>query len=138
MLNRYIEAEVLPTCERYGLGQVVFSPLAQGVLTGKYKPGEQLPQGSRGADEKSNMFMSTLLTDETLVKVQNLTAVAKKYGCNTGQFALAWCLRQPGVSSVIVGATKMAQIEENASASELKLPDQAWEEADAALAVQTP
>ncbi len=131
MVNRYIEAEVLPTCERHGLGQVVFSPLAQGVLTGKYKPGAPLPTGSRGADEKSNMFMQNLLTDETLGKVQRLEAVAQKNGCTVGQFALAWCLRQPGVSSVIVGATKLAQIEENAAASGLDIPQTAWDEADA-------
>jgi voltage-dependent potassium channel beta subunit len=134
MLNRYIEQEVLPTCERHGLGQVVFSPLAQGVLTGKYQPGKPLPDGSRGADDKSNMFMANLLTDETLAKVAKLAPIAKKHGCSVGQFALAWCLRQQGVSSVIVGATKVSQIEENAAASGLAVPEQAWDEAEAALA----
>lgn len=134
MLNRYIEPEVLPTSERHGLGQVVFSPLAQGVLTGKYLPGEPLPEGSRGADEKSNMFMASLLNNETLAKVAALVPIARKHGCTIGQFALAWCLRQPGVSSVIVGATKVAQIEENAAASGLAIPQEAWDEAEAALA----
>jgi voltage-dependent potassium channel beta subunit len=134
MLNRYIEEAVLPTSQANGLGQVVFSPLAQGVLTGKYVPGEAPPEGSRAADESSNMFMGKLLTDETLAKVQSLGKVAAKYGCTTSQFALAWCLRQPGVSSVIVGATKVTQIEENAAASELAIPAEAWDEADAALA----
>src|SRR5690349_5276471 len=86
MLNRYIEPEVLPTSERYGLGQVVFSPLAQGVLTGKYKVGEPLPKGSRGADDKSNMFMGSVLNDETLAKVAKVAEIAEKHGCTVGQF----------------------------------------------------
>jgi voltage-dependent potassium channel beta subunit len=133
MLNRTIEASVLPTSQKCGLGQVVFSPLAQGVLTGKYRPGRQFPEGSRGADERSNMFMTEVLTDEVLAKVAKLSDVAEKYGCTVGQFALAWCLRQPGVSSVIVGATSLRQIEENATAPDLALPSQAWQEADQAL-----
>jgi aryl-alcohol dehydrogenase-like predicted oxidoreductase len=134
MLNRYIEKDVLPTSETYGLGQVVFSPLAQGVLTGKYKPGQPMPEGSRGADENSNMFMGNVLTDETLQKVQNLGKIADKFGCTIGQLALAWCLRQKGVSSVIVGATKVSQIEENAVASGLLIPPEAWDQADVILA----
>jgi voltage-dependent potassium channel beta subunit len=134
MLNRYIEPEVLPTCERHGLGQIVFSPLAQGVLTGKYEPGKPLPEGSRAADDKSNMFMTNLLTDETLAKVAKLGPIAQKHGCTVGQFALAWCLRQPGISSVIVGASKVSQIEENAAASGLSIPQEAWDEAEAVLA----
>ena len=137
MLNRYIEKDVLPTSVSLGLGQIVFSPLAQGVLTGKYKPGQPFPKGSRGADEKSNMFMGNVLTDETLQRVQGLAALVEKHGCTTGQFALAWCLRQPGVSSVIVGATRVAQIEENAAASGLEVPQQAWLEADAILGPQS-
>lgn len=133
MLNRYIEQEVLPTSVRYGLGQVVFSPLAQGVLTGKYVPGAPMPKDSRGADDKSNMFMQSLLTDETLAKVQALGDIASRNGCTVGQLALAWCLRQPGVSSVIVGATKIAQIEENVAASGLEIPQTAWDEADVLL-----
>jgi voltage-dependent potassium channel beta subunit len=134
MLNRYIEKDVLPTSEAYGLGQVVFSPLAQGVLTGKYKPGQPMPEGSRGADENSNMFMANVLTEDTLTKVQQLGRIADKYGCSIGQLALAWCLRQPGVTSVIVGASKTRQIEENAVASGLLVPADAWAEADAILA----
>lgn len=137
MLQRYIEKEVLPACGHYGLGQVVFSPLAQGVLTGKYQPGQAAPEGSRGADEKSNMFMGSLLTDETLTQVQNLKAVAERHGCSLPQFALAWCLRQPGVSSVIVGATRPEHIEQNVGASGLELPPEAWKKADAALGVES-
>jgi aryl-alcohol dehydrogenase-like predicted oxidoreductase len=112
---------------------VVFSPLAQGVLTGKYRPGEPMPKGSRGADDKSNMFMQGVLTDETLASVQALVPLAEESGCTLGQFALAWCLRQSGVSSVIVGATKVTQIEENAAASGLQISQQVWEKADLAL-----
>ena len=134
MLNRYIEKDVLPTCETYGLGQVVFSPLAQGVLTGKYEPGRKPPEGSRGADDKSNMFMTNLLTDEILTKVQRIADLARKQGCTVGQFALAWCLRQPGVSSLIVGASKVEQIEENAAASGLQIPPEAWDQAESIFA----
>src|SRR5258705_5721422 len=80
MLERYIEREVLPLCEREGIGQVVFSPLAQGILTGKYKPGQQPQQGTRAADENSNMFIKDLLTDKTLSAVQKLQEVAQQAG----------------------------------------------------------
>jgi aryl-alcohol dehydrogenase-like predicted oxidoreductase len=93
-----------------------------------------MPEGSRGADENSNMFMGNVLTDETLQKVQNLGKIAEKFGCTIGQLALAWCLRQPGVSSVIVGASKVSQIEENAVASGLMIPPEAWDQADVILA----
>ncbi|MCH8978872.1 MAG: aldo/keto reductase family protein [Armatimonadetes bacterium] len=136
MLQRYIEPEVLPTCVRYGMGQVVFSPLAQGVLTGKYKPGEPSPSGTRGADETSNQFMQGSMGDDTLSRVQALAELANGLGCTVGQFALAWCLRQPGVSAVIVGATKTEQIEQNAAASELDVPESAWADADRVLGVE--
>ena len=136
MLNRYIEPEILPTCVRYGIGQVVFSPLAQGVLTGKYKPGEAAPKGTRGADDKSNQFMQGWMGDATLSRVQALAELASGFGCTLGQFALAWCLRRPGVSSVIVGATKVEQIEQNVAASELDVPDAAWADADRILGIE--
>ena len=133
MLTRRIEPEVLPACERMGMGQVVFSPLAQGVLTGKYLPDQAPPAKSRGADSDSNMFMDLLLTSEVLTKVQKLAAFTKERGIEVGQFALAWCLRQKGVSSVIVGATKVEHIEKNAAACELKIDDDAWRKADEIL-----
>ena len=136
MLNRYIEPELLPACVRYGMGQVVFSPLAQGVLTGKYRPGEAAPKGSRGADDKSNQFMQGWMGDETLSRVQALAELASGLGCTVGQLALAWCLRQPGVSSVIVGATKVDQIEQNAAASDLDVPEAAWADADRILNIE--
>lgn len=137
LLQRYIEPEILPACERYGMGQVVWSPMAQGVLTGKYKPGEAAPEGSRGADENAGRFMQGWLNDDTLTKVQKLAELAEKYSCHVSQFALAWCLRKKGVSAVIVGATKTEQIEQNVAASDLELPEEAWAEADVILGIES-
>jgi len=135
MLKRYIEESVLPTCDEMGLGQVVFSPLAQGALTGKYKPGQAPPAGTRGADEKSNMFMGGVLTDEVLTRIGKLEAFAKDKGApSLAAFALAWCLRNAGVSSVIIGATRPEQVEENAKASGLTYDNEVWTEAEAILA----
>lgn len=130
MLNRSIESDVVPMSEKLGLGQVVFSPLAQGVLTGKYLPGQPLPAGSRGADETSNMFMGDSLQEANLTKVQALKPIAERYGLTVGQFALAWCLRLPNVSSVIVGASHVRQIEENVVAADAQVPQEAWDEAE--------
>lgn len=133
MLNKGIERSVIPACTELGIGQVVFSPLAQGVLTGKYEPGKPLPAGSRGADDKSNMFMGNLLADEVLARVQKLKAFAEGHGTTLGKFALAWCLRQSNLSSVIVGASRVDQIRENAEASGLKFDPTVWEEAERIL-----
>jgi voltage-dependent potassium channel beta subunit len=133
MLGRGVEESVIPTCEQFGLGLVVFSPLAQGVLTGKYKPGEKAPEGSRGADEKSNMWMRELKDDEILGRVQKLKGFAEEHGCTLPQLALAWILRRNVVSSVIVGATKPEQIEDNAAASGLSFPDEVWDQAERIL-----
>ena len=134
MLSRGIEDAVLPVSEANGIGQVVFSPLAQGILTGKYLPGQPSPAGSRGADDTSNQFMKNDLDDGTLTKVQRLKAFAESKGQDLGTFALAWCLRGPGVSSVIVGASSVAQLEQNAKASGVTMPDETWKEAEAILA----
>jgi len=133
MLGRDIEARILPTCERHGLGSVVFSPLAQGILTGKYEPGQPPPSGSRGADDQSNQFMVGMLTDENLTRVQQLKAFANEQGYTLAQFALAWCLRLPSISSVIIGATSPEQVEINVSGSGLDLPADVWERAEAIL-----
>ena len=118
MLGRGVEKEVIPLCEREGLGQVVFSPLAQGVLTGKYKPGQSLPEGSRASDPKQNAFLNGgKLDQDVLVRVQTLSAIAESAGLSMPQLALAWCLRQRNVSSVIIGASRPAQVEDNAAAS---------------------
>lgn len=133
MVNRHIEESILPTCGHFGLGVVVFSPLAQGVLTGKYKPGQPAPEGSRGADGTSNMFMGELKDEQLLARVQSLKGLAETQGCTLAQLALAWVLRRKEVSSVIVGATKPEQIEDNAAASGLEVPDEVWEHADRIL-----
>ncbi len=134
MLGRNVEKEVIPLCEREGLGQVVFSPLAQGVLTGKYKPGQPLPQESRGADPSQNMFMGDNLTDVVLTKVEKLGPIAQSAGLSMSQLALAWCLRQKNVSSVIIGASRPEQVEDNAAASGKTLSPDVLAAIDEALA----
>jgi aryl-alcohol dehydrogenase-like predicted oxidoreductase len=117
MLNRQIEASVLPVSKQLGLGQLIFSPLAQGVLTGKYKPGAAPPSDSRAANERVNGFIGRHLTDANLRCVERLSPIARELKLSMSQLALAWILRLPEVSSVITGATKMAQVEENVGAS---------------------
>jgi len=135
MMGRGIEKEVIPLCEREGLGQVVFSPLAQGVLTGKYKPGQEPPAGSRAADPGQNMFMGGgKLDQEQLEKVQKLVPIAEGLSLSMAQLALAWCLRQKNVSSVIIGASKPAQVEDNAGASGVTLSTETLAAIDEALA----
>jgi voltage-dependent potassium channel beta subunit len=121
ILRRDIEHEVLPTSSELGLGQLAFSPLAQGALTGKYAGGER-PPGSRAADPERNRWMNDVLTDAALARVQRLAPVADGLGISLAQLALAWCLRRPEVASVIVGATQPEQLEENCKASALRLP----------------
>jgi aryl-alcohol dehydrogenase-like predicted oxidoreductase len=122
MLWRVIEAEVIPTSEELGMGQVVFSPIAQGVLTGKYQPGQAPPEGSRATDEKSGaFFIKRLLTDEVLSAVQRLRPLADQAGLTMAQLAIAWVLQNPNVSSAIVGATRPDQLEDNAKAAGVRL-----------------
>lgn len=123
MLNRGIEEHVVPTSHNLGLGQVVFSPLAQGVLTGKYKPGQPPPPGTRAADPRSNAFMMNrhVMSDVILEQVESLSLIANELGITMAQLALAWCLRLPDISSVIIGATKVSQIDDNIKASGIKL-----------------
>jgi aryl-alcohol dehydrogenase-like predicted oxidoreductase len=122
MLWRVIEAEVVPTCEELGIGQVVFSPIAQGVLSGKYQPGQPPPPGSRATDEKSGaMFISRFLADEVLSTVQRLRPIADQAGLTMAQLAVAWVLQNPNVSSAIVGATRPEQLRDNAKAAGVKL-----------------
>lgn len=135
MFHREIEEDVIPTCERLGLGQVVFSPLAQGVLTGKYKPGAAPPAGSRAADSNSNQWMGGDMTEERLSQVETIGAVAAECGLTTGQFALAWCLRLSNVSSVIVGATKVSHIEDNVGASGAMVPPEIWQKVETVLEI---
>jgi aryl-alcohol dehydrogenase-like predicted oxidoreductase len=124
MLYRNIEEEIIPLGEKEGVGQVVFSPLAQGVLTGKYKPGQALPEGSRATDPKQNMWIGNWLKDETLNRVVQLEGIAAELGMPLSRLALAWVLRKQNVASALVGATRVSQIEENAAASGVTLePD---------------
>ena len=122
MIKRDIEAEIMPLCHREGIGIINFSPLAQGILTGKYKPGEALPEGSRASDPNQNTFMNKgQLDQDLLVRVQKLVPLAEREGLTMSQLALAWCLRNEALSSVIIGATKASQVEENVKASGRKL-----------------
>ena len=130
MLTRYIEQEIVPLCEREGIGQVVFSPLAQGILTGKYKPGQQPEQGTRAANEQQNMFMKDLMSDKTLTAVQNLQGLAQQQGYSMANLALAWILRQQNVSSAIIGATKVSQVEENIKAADITLSEDVLKQID--------
>ena len=122
MLWRVIEAEVIPTCEELGISQIVWSPMAQGVLTGKYLPGQPVPENSRAANEKVNSFIQKLLTDEVLTKVQELKPIAEELGVTMAQFALAWVLQNKNVSSAIVGATTPDQIKSNLGAVVVEIP----------------
>lgn len=123
MLERYIEKEVLPVSEKHGIGQVVWSPLAQGILTGKYKKGTAAPEGSRASQEKYGTLFG-LLTDENLDKVELLKEVAANNEITLSQLALAWILRQSNVASALVGASRTEQLEENVKASGIKLSDE--------------
>jgi aryl-alcohol dehydrogenase-like predicted oxidoreductase len=122
MLWRVIEAEVVPTCEELGIGQIVWSPIAQGVLTGKYLPGQPPPAGSRATDEKSGaVFIQRFMTDEVLSTVQRLKPLADQAGLSLAQLAIAWVLQNPNVSSAIIGATRPEQVLENVKASGKRL-----------------
>jgi aryl-alcohol dehydrogenase-like predicted oxidoreductase len=133
MIQRRIEGGVIPLSEREGVGQVVFSPLAQGVLTGKYRPGDAPVEGTRAADPESNRFMQQLMNEEVLSAVDRLRSVASEAGLGMPQLALAWVLRQENVSSAIIGASRPEQVEDNAAASGVKLPADVVSEIDGIL-----
>jgi aryl-alcohol dehydrogenase-like predicted oxidoreductase len=117
MVWRQPEKEVIPVCAENGISQIVWSPLGQGVLTGKYLPGAAPPQGSRATSEEMGGWMERLLRDDLLEAVQRLKPIAAEAGLSLAQFALAWVLREPNVASAIVGASRPEQLEENAAAS---------------------
>ncbi|MDE3024184.1 MAG: aldo/keto reductase family protein [Acidobacteriota bacterium] len=122
MIWRGPEQDVIPYCRDHGISQIVWSPLAQGVLTGKYKPGEPPPGDSRAAQESMNYFFGDRLRgDRLLEQVQELGEVAQDLGISTAQLALAWVLREPNVASAIVGASRPRQVEDNAAASGVEL-----------------
>ena len=135
MLWRVIEAEVVPLCEREGIGQVVWSPIAQGVLTGKYRPGQQPPEGSRATDANGgDKMISRWLRDEVLEKVQQLGPLAEQAGLSPAQLAIAWVLANPNVSSAIIGASRPEQVRDNVAASGQKLDDDLLAKIDEVLA----
>jgi len=122
MLWRVIEKEVVPLSQQEGIGQIVWSPIAQGVLTGKYLPGKKPPAGSRATDKKSGAeFISQWMTDSVLTAVQDLKPIAEGLGLSMSQLALAWALQNQNVSAVIMGATKPLQVKENVKAAGVKL-----------------
>jgi 1-deoxyxylulose-5-phosphate synthase len=133
MLWRGPEAEVIPLCEREQISQIVWSPLAQGVLTGKYLPGEPPPQDSRAASDSMSAFIDRLVAPPVLEAVQRLVPVAEQAGLTMVQLALAWVLRQQNVASAIVGASRPEQVHANASASGIVLDEDTLAAIDAAL-----
>jgi aryl-alcohol dehydrogenase-like predicted oxidoreductase len=134
MLWRVIEGEVVPTCEELGIGQVVWSPIAQGVLTGKYKPGQPHPEGSRATDDKGGANMvKRWLSDDTLTAVGRLEPLAAEAGLSMAQLAVAWVLQNPNVSSAIVGATRPEQVSDNVKAAGVQLDADLLKKIDEAL-----
>jgi len=125
LLYRYPEEEVFPTTQSEGIGNVIFSPLAHGMVTGKYRPGEPAPEGSRAADPDQNGVMMDLYWEEEMKeKGQKMVEIAGEMGVTAAQLAIAWCLRRPEVTSAILGARRVEQVEENLKAVEIEIPDE--------------
>lgn len=133
MLWRVAEADVMPTSRRLGIGQIVFSPLTQGVLTGKYLPAGELPAGSRATEERGQRFINRALSDDLLSVVQNLVPIAADCGLTMAQMAIAWVLANDTVSAAIIGASRPDQVKANAAASGVTLPPEAIQAIDVAL-----
>jgi aryl-alcohol dehydrogenase-like predicted oxidoreductase len=134
LLYRVPEREVIPLCKENGISQIVWSPLAQGALTGKYKPGEEPAAGTRAASQQMGWAMDSYRDDEVLERVQRLGPIAEGLGVTMAQLALAWVLREENVAAAIVGASRPEQVEENAGASGVSLDDTTLEAIDEALA----
>jgi aryl-alcohol dehydrogenase-like predicted oxidoreductase len=132
-LYRVPEREVIPLCGANGISQIVWSPLAQGALTGKYPPGEPAPAGTRAASQTMGWAMDRFRDDDVLAAVQRLRPIADGLGITLAQLALAWVLREPNVASAIVGASRPEQVEENAAASGIELDAATLEAIDDAL-----
>ena len=134
MLWRVIEADVVPLCRDAGIGQVVFQPLAQGVLTGKYRPGEAPPAGSRATlGGRAPRFVGRVMGEALLERVQKLGPIAAEAGVSMAQLAIAWTLHRPGVSAAIIGASRPEQVAENVGASGVRLDDEVLRAIDEAL-----
>ena len=131
LLYRHNEAHVYPTCLDEGIGNVIFSGLAHGMLTGKYKPGGDAPAGTRAASDDTNTVMKSLYwNEEAKQKSQELVKIADDMGTSAATLALAWCLLHPAVTSTIIGATRVEQIEENVKAAELEIPEDVQKKLD--------
>jgi aryl-alcohol dehydrogenase-like predicted oxidoreductase len=134
MLWRVIEEEVVPTCEELGLGQIVWSPIAQGVLTGKYVPGQPLPEGSRATDDKGGANMiKRWMRDDVLERVQQLKPLADEVGLSMAQLAVAWVLQNRNVAGAIIGASRPEQVTENVEAAGVVLPPEVMRRIDEVL-----
>jgi aryl-alcohol dehydrogenase-like predicted oxidoreductase len=133
MFQRYIETAVLPICDDAGIGQVVFSPLAQGVLTGKYRLGHPIPEGSRAHTERVKHFVERYLNEATLKKVEGLLDVASEVGLSLSQLAIAWTLRLPSVSSALIGASRPEQVIENVKGVGVALSEEILQKIDRIL-----
>ena len=134
LLYRRPEAKVIPLCALNGISQIVWSPLAQGVLSGKYVPGAALPEATRATSDDMGQMMHNWLRPEVLERVLLLKPIAQEAGCTMSQFALAWILREPNVASAIVGATRPEQLDENAAASGLDIDPALFARAEAVVA----
>ena len=133
MIWRVIESEVIPLCEKEGIGQIVWSPIAQGVLTGKYRPGQEPPAGSRATDPAGSGFIRDYLDDEVLNRVGQLPAIAADAGLSPSQLAIAWTLQNPNVSAAIIGATRPEQVRENVGAAGVVLDEAVMRRIDEVL-----
>jgi aryl-alcohol dehydrogenase-like predicted oxidoreductase len=133
MIWRGPEREVIPLSARNGISQIVWSPLYQGILTGKYRPGEPPPEGSRATSERMNTFMQPAEDQVLLERVQQLVEVAESLGLSAAQLALAWVLREPNVASAIVGASRPEQVADNAAASGVRLDEETLRRIDEIL-----
>ena len=133
LLWRVIEPKVVPLCEKEGISQIVWSPLAQGVLTGKYRPGQPPPENSRASSESGSTFIRRFLHDEVLVPVEQYAGICREAGYTPAAVALAWVLRNQNVASAIIGATRPEQVTENVSALDVELSDDLVKAIEAAL-----
>lgn len=133
MLWRVIESDVIPASKEVGLSQIVFSPIAQGVLTGKYRPGQAAPEGSRGTDPSGSRMISRWMRDEVLERVQQLQPIASDLGLTMAQLAVAWVLRNDNVAAAIIGASRPEQVAENVKASGVELSDEVCARIDEVL-----
>lgn len=133
MLWRVIEPEVISASEELGINQIVWSPIAQGVLTGKYLPGQPLPDGSRATDKEAGQFIERYMDEEILTAVQKLKPIAEDHGLNLAQLAVAWVLQNPNVASALVGASRPEQIASNVAAAGVRLDSSAMTAIDSAI-----